>query len=100
MKRSGFLARQQAKQDAEALVNHRFTRQLMCDVAMIALNDAFGFGPERLHKFADKLVEVFAVYAERWNSDTKDTEYTRAKLDEKLKQICGPYFVPWEERYR
>lgn len=33
-------------------------------------------------------------------SDTPDMEYTKAKLDQRLKQICGDKFQPWEERYK
>ena len=99
MKQSGYIKQFNALREAEKLQTHRFTRQLMMDVAMIALNDEFGFGPDRLKRFADKTLEVYAVYADRWNSDTKDTIFTREKLDRKLRQICGEHFQPWEERY-
>lgn len=45
------------------------------------------------------MLRVYEAYADLWNADTQDTEYSRGKLDQKLKQICGDYFVPWEERY-
>lgn len=99
MKKSGFLARMDAQKERENLATLRFTRQLITDVSVIALNSAFGFGAERLKKFCDEMGRVYEEYADLWNADTHDTEYSRAKLDEKLRQICGEYFVPWEERY-
>ena len=31
--------------------------------------------------------------------DDKSIEYTKDKLDRKLKQIMGDNFKPWDERY-
>ena len=88
------------KQKQEAMVyTHRFTRQMMIDVTMIALNKEFGFGADRLKRFVKTLLGIYGEYADIWNNDTPDTEYAKAKLDEKLKQICGEFFEPWEERY-
>ena len=99
MKKSGYLQRMQSQREREFLNTQRFTRQLMCDLAMIALNNAFGFGPVRLQRFADELVEVFSEYADIWNGDTQDTTYARACLDRKLREILGDNAQPWEVRY-
>lgn len=99
MKHNSFLDRVE-KQKQEAMVyTHRFTRQIMIDCTLIALNKEYGFGAERLKRFVATLLSIYAEYADLWNSDTADTEYARAKLDARLKQICGEYFQPWEERY-
>lgn len=47
-KQSGFLARIQAEKERSNRETMCFVRQNMCDVAMMALNEEFGFGPERL----------------------------------------------------
>lgn len=99
MRKNSFLARMEAQKEAEKLQVLRFTRQLITDMSVIALNNAFGFGAERLKKYTDEMLRVYEQYADIWNADTKDTEYSRAALDAKLKQICGEYFLPWEERY-
>lgn len=31
--------------------------------------------------------------------DDKEFVYTKARVDRRLKEICGEHFVPWEERY-
>lgn len=99
MKKSGFLARMEAQKEREKLETLRFTRQLITDMSVIALNNVFGFGAERLKKYADEMLRVYEEYADIWNSDTADTEFSREKLDKKLRQICGEYFQPWEVRY-
>lgn len=99
MKKSSFLARIEAQKQAEKLETHRFTRQLMVDLSFIALNSELGLGAERLKKYANRLEAVYGEYADLWNSDDQDTEYSREKLDEKLKQIFGDDFHPWTIRY-
>ena len=76
MKQSGFLAKIEARHQRELeeveLATLRFTRQVMMD----------------------------ATCADLINADTDDQDYSWTVLDKKLKQICGEYFVPFEERYK
>lgn len=99
MKKNAFLDRMEREKQAAMLQTHRFTRQLMCDLAFIALNRRFGLGAKRLTEFANDLQVLYAEYADLWNGDTADTEYSRAALDAKLRQIFGDDFHPWEVRY-
>ena len=99
MKQSSFLKRIQAEQERSNLQTMRFTRQNMMDVCMVALNEEFGFGEERLHRFAEKVQEVYCEYADIWNADTPDITYAREKMDRVLKRICGKNFLPWDKRY-
>ena len=99
MKKNAFLARVDRQIQAEKLETHRFTRQMMVDLSYIALNKAFGFGADRLKKYANELLEVYSEYADLWNNDTADTEYAREKMDAKLKQIFGDDFHAWAIRY-
>ena len=99
-KQSGYLQRIHAQKEAEMKQTYRFARQLMVDMACIALNTEFGFGADRLQRFYDRLMDTYVSYADLWNADTKDTVYSREKLDRKLKQILGESnFTPWEIRY-
>lgn len=97
--KNALLQRIEREKAAAALEAHRFTRQLMCDLAFIALNTRFGFGAARLTEFANALRDLFDEYADLWNGDTADTEYSRAALDAKLKQIFGDDFHDWDRRY-
>lgn len=100
MKQNAFLMRVEREKQAAMLQTHRFTRQLMVDLTYIALNNRFGFGSDRLKEFAEALLEVYSEYADVWNSDTPDTEYSREKIDRRLRQIFGDDFHPWEVRYK
>lgn len=102
-KQSAFLAKIQEKHERELqeveLSTLRFTRQIMMDCVAIALNEKCGFGPERIKTIMDAVAENYAQFADIINADTDDRDYSWTKLDKKLKQICGPYFMPFEERY-
>ena len=98
-KQNSFLARIEARKEAEKLQTLRFTRQVMMDCMAIALNDVCGFGADRIKKVVDAVSENYCEFADIVNADTADQEYAWAKMDRKLSQICGEYFVPWEERY-
>ena len=101
-KQNHFLAKMNAIAEAKCAAQRRFTLQQAADMMLIAANEAFGFGPERLHRLLLAYQETWDEYADLALDDAaadKDIEYTRAKIDEKLRQICGPYYVEWGERY-
>lgn len=98
-----FLTKMEAAYQRKLNRDRELTVQQCQDLTMIALNRAFGFGPERLHQFAAAYGQVWEDYAELTVTDSEDDKsivYTKAKVDEVLKRICGPYFIPFDERYR
>ena len=98
-KKSGYLDRiEQARREAFFTTQH-FTRQLVMDQAAIVLNREFGFGADRLKRFTEAMSDIYSDYADIWNGDTKDVEYSKAAMDRALQQIFGSYFEPWEIRY-
>lgn len=53
-------------------------------------------------RLGDAFDRTFAEYAGMTLEDArtdKDIWYAREKVDEALREACGEYFVPWEERY-
>lgn len=101
--KSGMLTKMRAKQEQELRFSRLFTMQQCEDMMLIALNEAFGFGADRLKKFGETYHEVFVEYARKTEEDAKNDkqiDYTKGIVDRKLKQICGEFFCPWEERYR
>lgn len=62
-------------------------------------NEVFNLGPSRVDRFCKTFSDALTELAEMTVSDTKDMEYTKAKLDDRLKKICGDSFQPWEVRY-
>lgn len=100
MKRnSGFMKVIEAIRRQDRLDYQDFFTQLTADCALIALNRAFGFGPDRLMRFCEELHSSRDEVIDIWNEDCKDRQYAMDKLDEALQQICGDNFIPWKERY-
>lgn len=96
------LAKIQARHEQEMRCFRNFTIQQCVDMMMITAHDVFGFGPDRLNRLETSFYEVFKEYARMTLNDAKDDaqiEYTKGKLDQKLAQIMGEHFVPWEQRY-
>ena len=96
------LAKIEARHRDQLRAQRLFTIQQCADMLLIAANAAFGFGADRLGKLEETYYAVFREYAELALDDGKDDPdiiYTRAKLDQKLAEIMGPNFRPWEERY-
>lgn len=96
------LAKIEARHEADMAWMKMFTVQQCVDMMMIAANEEYGLGPERLNRLEKTFYSVFKEYAEMTIEDAKDDkaiEYTKSKLDRKLEQICGEYFKTWEVRY-
>lgn len=73
--------------------------QMAKDAAMIAANEVLQMGPGRAEAYSDAFDRAMVEIAKLTVGDTPDMEYTKAKVDERLKAICGDGFQPWEERY-
>jgi hypothetical protein len=102
-KPSAFVIKQGIKREMARQADIMFAIQQSKDMMLIAAGDALGFGPERAKRLGDAFDAVFTEYCATLVEDNKcdkDNWYTRAKIDERLKQICGEHFVPWEERYK
>ena len=99
MKKSGYLAKLQARQERELQEARVYALQMGLDVGILALANEFGFGAERLNRFRNRYQEIWDEYQDIINGDSADCEYAFAKMDEALKAVCGEYYAPREERY-
>ena len=97
--KNGYLAKLRTEYARGFVTSGRFHRQLMTDLSVIVLAQDFGFSPEQLLKYCRELGKLHDEYADIFNTDSADTEYSRTKLDDALREVCGPLFVPWEGRY-
>lgn len=73
--------------------------QMCLDAAMLAANEVLHMGSGRAAAFADAFSAALMEIAEMTVGDTPDMEYTKDKLDARLRQIVGDGFQPWDERY-
>lgn len=104
-KQSGYLRRRQAEQKRLYDVGMDVARQVRNETAndllkmmVIALNDEFGLGNERLRRLADRLYEVTKEW-DRLAGPENDVEYARQKVDERIAQIFGNEPVDFRLRY-
>lgn len=99
MKKNPMLEKIDRRHQAELYATRIVTRQEAVDCARIALNEEFGFGPERCRQFMGRFNKVFKELCDMTEGDTLDYEYTREKFEERMRQVDGKYYCPREERY-
>lgn len=78
------------------------TLQQCLDIAQIALNREFGFGPKYNERFRKVFYDTFIEYARMCTEDDLDDHeivYTREKLDRALRAAAGRDMPPFDERY-
>ena len=77
--------------------------QVVQDAACFAANEVFQMGQGRAPDFCASIRDHTNNILRLMDEDLRDDgdfEYTKAKVDEKLKRIVGEKnFTPWEERY-
>ena len=101
-KQNPILAAHEAKLDAQYRRKLNVTMQMCFDVAVITANDVFKMGAGRAKVFEQKYSENFAKICAMLVEDENDPdlEYSRAKIDERLREIVGAEnFQEWDERY-
>ena len=79
-----------------------FTLQQSLDMALIALNVHFGFGPERCAEFETAFLETFMEYAKMCVEDGESDDeiwYTKEKVDRALRRACGEDILEFDQRY-
>jgi len=102
MAKNSYLARMQAQKAADISFHRKFTMQWCADAAILAANEVFQRKGKKVVEFHNAFVRYSHEIAKMTLDDAKydkTIEYTKAKLDERLKEILGEDFQPWEERY-
>lgn len=79
-----------------------FTIQWCADAAVLAANDVFKRKGDVIAEFCKKMQEYADEIARVTLEDAKgdkNIEYTISRVDERLEDVLGEHFRPWEERY-
>lgn len=92
-------AQNKADYDEALTRNIAAWRQMCIDAAFMAAADKFHMGQTRCEAFGQSMVNYINEIVTIMHGDTDDAQYAKAKIDERLKQICGEKFDPWEVRY-
>ena len=83
-------------------VQRRFTIQQCRDVMMITMNEHFGWGAKRLTELGemfDKEMAEFILMALEDDQDDRKLNYTKGKIDERLRKIFNDPTIRFENRY-
>ena len=97
-KQSAYLQRVAVMRQAEHEAIKRTYEQYLADTAVIALNN-LGWGETKIRRFVDEWAKTFNEYLDAI-ADEPETDYCRAKIDERLRPILKQEeFVPFEDRY-
>lgn len=102
MKQNQMLAKIEAKYRLQYQRKFDTMMQMFQDAAMIAAHEVCGLGPRNAVEFAARFREIINEMAKITVEDAKDDPecwYTKEKVDEVLRGICGESFQAWEERY-
>lgn len=103
MKRSGYLQRVRQDVNRQLSESRSIHTQMCLDAALIAANEVLQLGPGRAKAFCDAFSTTLSEIANMTVADGKtDRElwHTKDTLDQRLRQICGENFQPWEARYK
>ena len=74
-----------------------YTQQEILDAVALTLNEEFGLGEERLKRFQVAFDKKYTEIRELQNKN--DDDYSVTIMERALKNACGKFYVPREERY-
>ena len=102
MAKNGFLTRLQSQQKIALQLERERTIQWCADAWIMAINDVFKRKGHIVTECAQRAMQYAHDISEMTFEDAKgdrSLEYTKSKVDERLKEILGEDFQPWEDRY-
>lgn len=100
--KNAFAQKMRAERKIWLDIQRRFTIQQCIDVAEITLNETFGFGAKRCRRFEDAFREAmgeFILMALQDDAEDKGINFTKGKLDQKLRKIFRDEGIWFEDRY-
>ena len=102
--KNAYLAQlEQRMQDRARIAQYVNERQSL-DALIIAINDEFGFGAERITRLVSRYIKTRKEIADmflddRYKNKDKEIAYAKAKLDKRLQSIMGADYPGHEDRY-
>ena len=102
--KNAYLAQLEQRMQDHSRVSQYVNERQSLDALIIAINDEFGFGAERIgrliSKYIDTRIEVADMFMDdRYVNNDKEIAYAKAKLDKRLQSIMGPDYPEHDVRY-
>ena len=102
--KNAYLARlEQEKLDRARIAQYVNERQSL-DALIVAINEEFGFGEERINRLVSRYIETRKEIADmclddRHKNKDKELSYSKGKMDKRLQSIMGPDYPEHDVRY-
>ena len=102
--KNAYLAKLEQRMQDRARVSQYVNERQSLDALIIAINDEFGFGAERIgrliSKYIDTRIEVADMFMDdRYKNKDKEIAYAKGKLDKRLQSIMGKEYLEHDVRY-
>ena len=102
--KNAYLAQLAQRMQDRARVSQYVNERQSLDALIVAINDEFGFGAERINRLISRYIEKRKEIADmflddRYRNKDKEIAYAKAKLDKRLQSIMGQDYPEHDVRY-
>ena len=102
--KNAYLAKLEQRMQDRARVSQYVNERQSLDALIVAINEEFGFGAERIGRLISKYIETRIEVADmflddRYKNKDKEIAYAKAKLDKRLQSIMGADYPEHDVRY-
>ena len=102
--KNAYLARLEQEKHDRARVSQYVNERQSLDALIVAINEEFGFGVERINRLVSRYIETRKEIADmvlddRHKNNDKELSYSKGKLDKRLQSIMGPDYPEHDARY-
>ena len=103
--KNAYLAQLEQRMKDRARVTQYVNERQSLDALIVAINDEFGFGAERINRLISRYIETRKEIADmflddRHKNNDKELSYSKGKLDKRLKSIMGQDYPEHDARYK
>ena len=102
--KNAYLAQLEQRMQDRARVSQYVNERQSLDALIVAINDEFGFGAERINRLISRYIETRIEVADmfmddRYKNKDKELAYSKAKMDKRLQSIMGTDYPEHDVRY-
>ena len=102
--KNAYLAQLERRMQDRARVTQYVNERQSLDALIVAINDEFGFGTERINRLLARYIETRKEIADMFLDDRnknndKELSYSKGKMDKRLQSIMGPDYPEHDVRY-
>ena len=102
--KNAYLAQLEQRMQDRARVSQYVNERQSLDALIVAINEEFGFGAERINRLLARYIETRKEIADmflddRHKNNDKELTYSNGKLDKRLQSVMGPEYPEHDVRY-